>query len=117
MATRRQIESNRRNARRSTGPRTKRGKARSRGNAAKHGLLSRQVVANGYWMHESTEDFDALCREFHKSLAPVGPLEEMLVNQIVTANWRLRRARTAEAGEIAVNGDQHWWIDRRAPWE
>jgi hypothetical protein len=117
MASRKQIEANRRNARRSTGPRTDKGKAVSRCNAAKHGLLSRQVVAHGYWMHESAEDFAALCQEFHRSLAPAGPLEEMLVNQIVSATWRLRRARTAEAGEIAVNGDQNWWKSRPTPWE
>jgi hypothetical protein len=40
MSTRRQIESNRRNAMRSTGPRTEAGIARSRSNAMKHGLRS-----------------------------------------------------------------------------
>jgi hypothetical protein len=117
MTSDKKIETNRKNARRSTGPRTDKGKAVSRFNAVKHGLLARQVVARGHWMKESADEFDSLCRELHKSLGPVGPLEEMLVSQIVTASWRLRRARTAEAGEIAVNGDQHWWIRRPAPWE
>jgi hypothetical protein len=46
---------------------------------------------------------------FYDELAPVGPLEEMLVEQIVTAYWRLRRALTAETGEItlSVDGGQH----------
>jgi hypothetical protein len=38
MATPRQIEANRRNAQKSTGPRTEAGRARSRLNALKHGL-------------------------------------------------------------------------------
>jgi hypothetical protein len=38
MASPRQIEANRRNAQKSTGPRTQAGKARSRLNAVKHGL-------------------------------------------------------------------------------
>ena len=33
----------------------------------------------------------------------------MLVGQIVTATWRLRRARTAETGEIALSVDGGWW--------
>jgi hypothetical protein len=42
-------------------------------------------------------------------LNPVGLLEEMLVDQIVTAHWRLRRALKAEAGEIALNVDEGQW--------
>ena len=44
MATNNQITANRRNARKSTGPRKTAGKARSGGNALKHGLTATQVV-------------------------------------------------------------------------
>src|SRR6266704_5370046 len=40
----RKIEANRKNARHSTGPRTAAGKQAVKGNALKHGLLSREVV-------------------------------------------------------------------------
>src|SRR6185437_15035857 len=43
---------------------------------------------------------------------PEGPLEEMMVDQIIQASWRLRRARTAESGEIALSVDEGCW--RRA---
>ncbi len=33
----------------------------------------------------------------------------MLVDQIIQATWRLRRARTAESGEIALSVDGGWW--------
>ena len=44
MASERQITANRRNAMRSTGPRTRSGKARSRANSLRHGLLSKVLV-------------------------------------------------------------------------
>jgi hypothetical protein len=100
-----QLAANRRNARQSTGPRTPTGKAVSKMNALKHGVLARSVVVHGYKFKESVPAFQKLCLEFCANLAPEGPLEEMLVNQIVTIVWRLRRARTAESGEIALSVD------------
>ena len=44
MASDKQIAANRRNAMRSTGPRTRSGKARSRANSLRHGLLSKALV-------------------------------------------------------------------------
>lgn len=104
-----QIAANRRNAQKSTGPKTPSGKAISKMNALKHGLLAETVVVRGHRLKESTHEFKKLCQEFYLSLAPVGPLEEMLVGQIVTATWRLRRARTAESGEIALSVDGASW--------
>ena len=52
MATARQIEANRRNARRSTGPRTEAGKARSRLNALKHGKRAVAVLPLPVLPHE-----------------------------------------------------------------
>src|SRR5262245_14348220 len=51
MATERQIAANRRNARKSTGPKTKAGKTRSSGNSYRHGMTSR-VAANEEGMQE-----------------------------------------------------------------
>jgi hypothetical protein len=44
VVTQQQIAANRRNALRSTGPRTPLGKARSRANSVRHGLLSKAMV-------------------------------------------------------------------------
>ncbi len=106
--TPRKLEANRRNALKSTGANTVKGKAASKMNALKHALLAKQVVVSGYKYQESPREFKKLCHEFFVSHAPVGPLEEMLVDQIVTAIWRLRRARTAESGEIALSVDSGW---------
>jgi hypothetical protein len=104
-----QHDANRRNAKKSTGPKTENGKAVSKLNALKHGLLAQSVVVRGHKVKESPNEFKKLCQEFYTSLAPIGPLEEMLVDQIVQATWRLRRARTAESGEIALSVDDGHW--------
>ncbi len=104
-----QLAANRRNAQQSTGPRTAQGRAVSKMNAVKHGILSKEVVVRGLRLKESPREFKALHQRFVESLQPVGPLEEMLVDQIVTAHWRLRRALTAESGEIALSVEEGAW--------
>ena len=100
-----QIEANRRNAQLSTGPKTAQGKSASSMNAVKYGILARQLIVQGEYVQESPEEFHSFWTEYHEQLAPVGPLEEMLVDQIVAINWRMRRVRAAESGEIALSMD------------
>jgi hypothetical protein len=111
-----QLAANRRNAQKSTGPQTERGKAAAKMNALKHGVLAQTVLVRGQQFQESAGEFEQLCREFYASLAPEGPLEEMLVDQIIQAVWRQRRARTAESGEIALSVDGgHWQRQKHNP--
>jgi hypothetical protein len=100
-----QIEANRRNAQLSTGPKTPEGKAASSMNAVKYGILARQLIVQGEYVQESAEELESFWTEYHEQLAPVGPVEEMLVDHIVAMNWRLRRVRAAESGEIALSMD------------
>jgi hypothetical protein len=100
-----QAESNRRNCRKSTGPRTAAGKAASRMNAVKHGILSGMVVVRGLRIQEHEEEYEALRKRCFECLAPVGQVEEMLVERIVMMQWRLRRVVLAETGEIAMSVD------------
>jgi hypothetical protein len=112
----RRLEANRSNCRKSTGPKTAAGKANSRMNAVKHGILSSQVVVRGLQVRERSEDFQELREQLYRELAPVGPVEEMLVDRIVTAQWRMRRALMAEAGEIVLSVDGgHWERSQREP--
>lgn len=94
MASDKQVEANRRNARKSTGPRTQEGKDSVRRNALKHGLLSQDVLLP----NEDEAALMQLSESFRAELQPVGELESMLVDRIVAAHWRLRRLGRVEAG-------------------
>ncbi len=79
MATAAQIAANRRNAQKSTGPRTPEGNAVVAQNAIKHGLLAQEVVIKG----EDPGEF-ALYRDgMLVELAPAGQMELMLAERIV----------------------------------
>jgi hypothetical protein len=104
-----QIEANRRNAKKSTGPKTTNGQAVSKMNALKHGILSKEAVVHGRCIRESKREFAALHQRLWEDLNPVGLLEEILADQIVTAHWRLRRLLKAESGEIALSVDEGQW--------
>ena len=104
--TNRQINANRRNARKSTGPKTAEGKRRSSRNALKHGLLAREVVIREGDGAETQADFDALLADLCDELRPKGIIEETLVERIATCYWRLRRAQRYEVGAIRNSLDE-----------
>src|SRR3954447_8763064 len=94
---------NRRNAARSTGPRTPEGKAVVALNALKHGLLSREALVKG----ESEAELVAFGKRMRAQLAPGGELELLLADRVVSTAWRLRRAVALEAvllGEKGTDG-------------
>ncbi len=88
MATEPQIEANRINAQKSTGPRTPEGKAVVAQNALTHGLLARAGVIPG----EDEHEFAAHRQGLLQQLRPGTPLEEVLAEQAIDLSWRLRRA-------------------------
>lgn len=95
---------NRENARKSTGPKSARGKGKSKLNAVKHGIYATTPVL-------SWEDHDAyrkLAKANQEHFAPVGPVEDMLVHQINTEQWKLRRIEMAEAALIGQLTDIHF---------
>jgi hypothetical protein len=92
MTIEKRTEANRRNARKSTGPKTAAGKAVVSRNAVRHGLLSEESVLPREDAGIFEEFRKALCQE----LKPVGGLEALLVDRIVSSAWRLRRLITIE---------------------
>ena len=94
MASPKQIEANRRNAKKATGPRTSAGKRKVALNAVKHGLLAQQVVLP----NEDEEEFAEFTVRLAHELQPVGELEDLLVGMIAACAWRLRRLQRVEKG-------------------
>ena len=97
MTSQVQSDANRRNALKSTGPKSKKGKGRARLNALKHGLRAKDIVLAS----EDEREFDGLRQALITELGPEGPLEEQLAERIVVCLWRLRRVYPIEAGIFA----------------
>jgi hypothetical protein len=96
MVTESKITANRRNAQKSTGPRTRAGKAAISQNAVKHGLLARQAVISS----ERKEDFDIHRDRIISDMVPESPMESMLAERIVSLSWRLIRIGCIQAQTI-----------------
>ena len=93
MATQKQIEANRRNAQRSTGPRTPEGKAAVRLNALRHGLRARTVVLPG----EDRQEFERLCDVLEGEWQPRTSTELFYLEQMAVSQWKLTRMEVGEA--------------------
>jgi hypothetical protein len=92
MATEKQIQANRRNALRSTGPKTPEGKAAVRLNALRHGMRARSILLPG----ENPEERDRLCADLENEWRPQNRTEQLLVEQMAVAQWKLARLEVGE---------------------
>jgi hypothetical protein len=93
MTSKRQLAANRANARRSTGPKTKAGKARSARNSLTHGLTSRQIVIGD----EDPKKFEELREGLERDFKPTTTVQSELVERLAGLLWRLRRVPVLEA--------------------
>jgi len=96
--TAKKVEANQRNAERSTGPRTDRGKLTARFNAVTFGLFAKHVVIPICDGHGSDREFRRLLDDLLQEFQPEGTFEEWLVVKIAESMWRLRRATRSEKG-------------------
>jgi hypothetical protein len=101
MTSFRQIEANRRNARKSTGPITEEGKQRSRCNAIRHGLTAETVIG----ALEDAEDYKAFEAAIIADYDAQSAVERELVLRLAGLLWRLRRATTMETGLFEIQAD------------
>lgn len=86
----RKLKANRENAKKSTGPRTPRGKSFSRRNALKHGLFARDP-----WeflvQREDPDEYGQLLAELHAYYEPIGRAEDLEVERTAVLWWRHKR--------------------------
>jgi hypothetical protein len=92
MSSLKQIEANRRNALKSTGPTTPEGKERSRRNALRHGLTAETVIGG----LEDPEDYQAFEAAVTRDYDVESAVERELVLRLASVLWRLRRATGIE---------------------
>jgi hypothetical protein len=98
VASERKVAANRANAMKSTGPRSSEGKAASRMNAMRHGLLAGTVPLLPWEDPKERARFDEAVEQFYQ---PGSIMEEGLVRQIGSLLWRLRRVEPAETAILA----------------
>lgn len=96
MTSRRQLEANRANAKRSTGPKSSDGKARSRMNGVKHGLTAKQIVIGD----EDPDELESLRADLDIEFEPRGRLHHELVDHLAGLLWRRRRMHALEAALV-----------------
>ena len=98
MTSLRQIVSNRRNAQRSTGPKTQSGKQRSSQNAVRHGLTAETVIGP----LEDPADYRAFEQAVTTAYDAETAVERELVLRLASLLWRLRRATSVETGLLQI---------------
>jgi hypothetical protein len=113
MTSFKQIEANRRNALKSTGPTTPEGKECSRRNAVRHGLTAETVIA----ALEDAEDYQAFEAAVIADYDAESAVQRELVLRLASVLWRLRRATgietalfesvTAEPGKVEYGSSCH----------
>jgi hypothetical protein len=102
MTSFRQIQANRRNALKSTGPSSEEGKQQSRLNAVRHGLTAETVIG----ALEDADDYKAFEAAIIADYDAESAVERELVLRLASLLWRLRRATTMETGLFDIQAEQ-----------
>jgi hypothetical protein len=87
MCSEKQVEANRKNCLKSTGPNTWQGKAVVSQNAIKHGILSARVTID----EEDRQKFLEFANRLNTEFRPTDSIQEFLVDRIISCAWRLQR--------------------------
>jgi len=98
MVTPKQIAANRENAKKSTGPRTPEGKAKTRLNAKRDGLTGQVITL----AEEDLPYFENFKDRFIADLRPEGMVEVQLAHAIAWDTWRLNHLRATEMNLFAL---------------
>jgi hypothetical protein len=111
MSTLRQIEANRRNSQKSTGPTSVTGKAASSMNALKTGIHAKSLVLPT----EKLTDLELLIAEYYQHHQPATPDARALVDDLIYCEWLQRRLRAAETQLWAFDHKDAFGPDDKYP--
>jgi hypothetical protein len=103
MTSFRQLQANRRNALRSTGPRTQQGKQQSRLNAVRHGLTAETVIED----LEDGEDYKEFEATIIADYCAETAVARELVLRLASLLWRLRRVTAIESQLLAMHSTSY----------
>ena len=112
-ATEKQIAANRANARKSTGPRTEQGKARSRANSLKHGMAGAGIVLP----EEDRERWEFRAETWAEEMGAVTDMDRFLAGRAAMASVRLDRCvreETASLVDVRARALARWQAEREA---
>lgn len=93
MTSQKQIRANKENSKKSTGPRNT---EKTKKNATKFGIFSKEMVLEGFYGIEDKNEFSKLVEEVNEEYYPRTITERVLVEKIIDCIWRLKRIRIAE---------------------
>ncbi|MBM3763293.1 MAG: hypothetical protein FJW36_24015 [Acidobacteria bacterium] len=96
MTTKAQFLANKRNALKSTGPRTEAGKQQSAQNSLRHGLNAAASTLFAASPEEQAHD-KAIREQLFQQIVPYGPAEEVIFEQYAYATFQALRAQRFEA--------------------
>ena len=94
VISKKKLEANRRNALKSTGPKSLEGKKQVSRNALKHGLTAEKFVVIG----ENIKELERFRDRMIEALKPVGIEQEVIAEKIIELAIRLKRIKNIEAG-------------------
>jgi len=92
------LAANRRNAQKSTGPRSAAGKSRARLNALKHGVTAQIPVLPG----EDPALFFARVDDYKAGLQPQSAFESDMIERMALMSWQFDRAARADVARLAI---------------
>ncbi|MDZ4796533.1 MAG: hypothetical protein SGI92_00115 [Bryobacteraceae bacterium] len=98
-ASQKQIEANRRNAEKSTGPKTAEGRQASRANATTHGLTAKTTIYRPV-RNENPQEFEAFRDALIADYKPANFREMLTIEMIAAAYKRIQRAEAWEAAFV-----------------
>src|SRR5450756_348753 len=111
MSTLHQIEANRRNSEKSTGPTSVTGKAVASMNALKTGIHAKSLVLPS----EKLADVEQLIDEYYQSHRPASPEARAFVDDLIRCEWTLRRLDTAESQMWQYQSDDRFRDPQKYP--